>query len=151
MIRYRLKDKELQAAYEKCLKDFNHHLQIACEDFDDEEETVVLHHLCKMTDKPLIAWELTISKKEIETFVMYDPHVWNNYPEVTPPGGVLMRVEGHYKNSHREFKGALVFSQWNWFPFLFATKPAEDIVVERFRPWDDDFKPTEWVAPCKSL
>lgn len=80
MIRYKLKDRELQAAYEKCLKDFDHHLQIACEGFDDEEETVVLHHLCKMTDKPLIAWELTISKKEIEPVEEYDPHAWNNYP-----------------------------------------------------------------------
>lgn len=134
MIRYKLKDRELQAAYEKCLKDFDHHLQIACEGFDDEEETVVLHHLCKMTDKPLIAWELTISKKEIEPVEEYDPHAWNNYPEVTPPVGILMRAEGHYRYGGI-FKGAAAWDNGVWLPLEPMTEP-EDIMIDRFRPWD---------------
>lgn len=136
MIRYKLKDRELQAAYEKCLKDFDHHLQIACEGFDDEEETVVLHHLCKMTDKPLIAWELTISKKEIEPVEEYDPHAWNNYPEVTPPVGILMRAEGHYRYGGI-FKGAAAWDNGVWLPLEPMTEP-EDIMIDRFRPWDED-------------
>ena len=136
MIRYKLKDRELQAAYEKCLKDFDHHLQIACEGFDDEEETVVLHHLCKMTDKPLIAWELTISKKEIEPIEEYDPHAWNNYPEVTPPVGILMRAEGHYRYGGI-FKGAAAWDNGVWLPLEPMTEP-EDIMIDRFRPWDED-------------
>ena len=136
MIRYKLKDRELQAAYEKCLKDFDHHLQIACEGFDDEEETVVLHHLCKMTDKPLIAWELTISKKEIEPVEEYDPHAWNNYPEVTPPVGILMRADGHYRYGGI-FKGAAAWDNGVWLPLEPMTEP-EDIMIDRFRPWDED-------------
>lgn len=136
MIRYKLKDRELQAAYEKCLKDFDHHLQIACEGFDDEEETVVLHHLCKMTDKPLIAWELTISKKEIEPVEEYDPHAWNNYPEVTPPVGILMRAEGHYRYGGI-FKGAAAWDNGVWLPLEPMTEP-EDIMIDRFQPWDED-------------
>nr|DAL15775.1 MAG TPA_asm: hypothetical protein [Caudoviricetes sp.] len=138
MIRYKLKDRELQAAYEKCLKDFDHHLQIACEGFDDEEETVVLHHLCKMTDKPLIAWELTISKKEIEPVEEYDPHAWNNYPKVTPPEGVLMRIEGQYaKRPELEYYGALMYLEGAWH-FADTVEIADNVIVERFRPWDDE-------------
>lgn len=138
MIRYKLKDRELQAAYEKCLKDFDHHLQIACEGFDDEEETVVLHHLCKMTDKPLIAWELTISKKEIEPVEVYDPKKWNSYPEVTPPEGVLMRIEGQYaKRPELEYYGALMYLEGAWH-FSDTVEIVDNVIVERFRPWNDE-------------
>ena len=138
MIRYKLKDRELQAAYEKCLKDFDHHLQIACEGFDDEEETVVLHHLCKMTDKPLIAWELTISKKEIEPIEVYDPHAWNNYPEVTPPEGVPMRVEGRYKSAGFLFSTAMCYQFGQWYPLITVSTPLSELEIDRFRPWDED-------------
>lgn len=137
MIRYRLKDRELQAAYEKCLKDFDHHLQIACEGFDDEEETVVLHHLCKMTDKPLIAWELTISKKEIEPVEEYDPLAWNNYPEVTPPEKVWMQCEGHFTTGGK-YKGGAVYDGEHWYVPILGTLARFNIVIERFRPWDEE-------------
>ena len=137
MIRYRLKDRELQAAYEKCLKDFDHHLQIACEGFDDEEETVVLHHLCKTTDKPLIAWELTISKKEIEPVEEYDPLAWNNYPEVTPPEKVWMQCEGHFTTGGK-YKGGAVYDGEHWYVPILGTLARFNIVIERFRPWDEE-------------
>ena len=47
MSRFKLKDRERQKAYETWLRDFDHHLQIACEGFDDEEDTVVLHHFAR--------------------------------------------------------------------------------------------------------
>ena len=137
MRRYELKDKERQAAYEKWLKDFDHHLQIACEGFDDEEETVVLHHLCKMTDKPLIAWELTISKKEIELVEEYDPHSWNKYPEVTPPERVLMQIEGRDGDGDAfHFSGYFKNRMWvDEYGYALATNIY---TVERFRPWDEE-------------
>ena len=138
MSRFKLKDRERQKAYETWLRDFDHHLQIACEGFDDEEDTVVLHHLCKMTDKPLIAWELTISKTEIEDTERYNPNRWNEYPKVTPPGRVLMQVEGRYTNKSDDFKGALTFSQGHWYlNNRYQDEAPDNIIVERFRPWDD--------------
>lgn len=136
MSRFKLKDRERQKAYETWLRDFDHHLQIACEGFDDEEDTVVLHHLCKMTDKPLIAWELTISKTEIEDTERYNPNRWNEYPKVTPPEGVWMRVETR-DACGGVVRGVFMYANGAWRRSAF-TDPQNEIKAARFRPWDDE-------------
>lgn len=62
----------------------------------------------------------------------YDPNDWNNYPEVTPPEGVLMRVECE-NNMHT----ALIFKDGAWQfeskePFKGFTARFK---VKRYRPW----------------
>ena len=64
----------------------------------------------------------------------YDPHTWNEYPEVTPPEGVLMRVECEnnlhtalvYKNNRWQFESG---ENFQGFERIYK--------VRRYRPWED--------------
>lgn len=75
-----------------------------------------------------------VREDEIEEVHEYDPNKWNPYPEVTPPGGVLMRVEyrctdgtiGRCCSFFR--KGVWVDSE---------DQDLEITTAQRFRPWDD--------------
>ena len=73
----------------------------------------------------------------------YDPHTWNEYPEVTPPEGVPMRVEivvngrriGYfsvYKN------GIWTTGLGNRISILNPSRMASHRISRfRFRPWED--------------
>lgn len=66
---------------------------------------------------------------EIEEVAEYNPKDWNNFPEVTPPEGVYMRVEFEDKSG-----GKAVFYQNEWLDTdctLFSFSPV------KFRPWED--------------
>lgn len=39
------------------------------------------------------AMSVNLTKQDIEQFLEYNPNDWNVFPDVTPPDGVLMRVE----------------------------------------------------------
>lgn len=92
MIRYELKDSVKQDAFEKILPGFGDALQAACdEQFDDE-----FSHVCvQLNHGGGVLWDggVNIKKSAICTKEVYDPRAWNNYPEVTPPEGVVMRLE----------------------------------------------------------
>lgn len=137
MIRYELKDKERQAALEKMLPGFGEDLQKACEDdFDDG-----FNHVCVQLSAGSDVFyygTVDIRKAAICTKEVYDPHAWNNYPEVTPPEGVLMRIEGQYaKRPELEYYGALVYLEGAWH-FADTSEIADNVIVERFRPWDEE-------------
>ena len=81
--------------------------------------------------------EIYSYKTDIEKIVDYDPHAWNNYPEVTPPYDVMMRIKmknGYLRAGYLKKlrdgdtwvnpNGVLM---WN----------AENAEVELFRPWED--------------
>lgn len=137
MKRYELKDKERQAALEKMLPGFSEDLQKACEDdFDDG-----FNHVCVQLSAGSDVFyygTVDIRKAAICTKEVYDPHAWNNYPEVTPPEGVWMRCEGHDHSTAVWLRAALVFDGKRW------KEPRGDTywlgTVERFRPWDDEGK-----------
>lgn len=64
----------------------------------------------------------------------YDPHNWNEYPNVIPPEGVLMRVECEnnlhtalvYKNNRWQFESG---ENFQGFERIYK--------VRRYRPWED--------------
>lgn len=74
---------------------------------------------------------------------VYDPDNWNNYPEVMPPEGVLMRAEvSWYGRIHRV---CAIFEKGGWR----STKNGKAAIaacggcyeltfddVKRFRPWE---------------
>ena len=67
----------------------------------------------------------------------YNPYGWNEYPDVTPPENVLMRIEleDEFKNVYHEsgiFKNGLWYSEINGMPH-----EEHGIDVLRFRPWED--------------
>lgn len=157
MIRYELKDKERQAALEKALPVFKKMLQHACEnhrpEYFDEHKSVAVFYSTVDGTWGSGEWMIELPTDDIEVIKEYDPNKWNNYPEVTPPVGVPMRIE--YKTSKGHIGGILaLFFDGMWHrctPDGTTCFLTLDRDVKRFRPWDDDFKPTEWVAPCKNL
>ena len=130
MIRYELKDKERQVALEKALPGFMHALQRDCGYQRDNGATYITVATCN--------WVVQILKEDIDGIGEYDPKKWNKYPEVTPPEGTLMRIEGHYQ-LHRDahYAGAAIWGNGKWYPTAVASK---DVVVERFRPWDEKWE-----------
>lgn len=70
----------------------------------------------------------------------YDPHKWNNYPEVTPPEGALMRVE--CRDGRKACaKYRLFIEGGSWCDINGGAWPeAYSQSVARFRPWDEEDK-----------
>lgn len=140
MIRYELKDKERQAALEKALPGFGEALQATCEgEYNDGFcyiNVVISNH-----ETWAIGGHLSLKKEAICVKHVYDPKAWNDYPEVMPPEGTLMRIEGHYQ-THRDahYAGAAIWGNGTWYPTATASK---DVVVERFRPWDEKWEDEE--------
>lgn len=105
MTKYRLKDAALQkkldeisdGEFSKNLHKFdeNHFVSywgktifFTINEDDDGEELEESKHI----REPQFGVWFNIG--EIEEVPEYDPNAWNSYPEVTPPEGVLMRIEG---------------------------------------------------------
>lgn len=141
MIRYELKDKERQAAWEKVFPGFGDNLQAACdEQFDDKFSYVRVRLVCAR----ILYCDglLNIKKKAIRTKEGYDPNAWNNYPEVTPPKDISLRCEGHDRDTGRPFRAILRYLDGG---FCFdSTDPRlyrslfPGMVIDRFRPWDEE-------------
>lgn len=137
MIRYELNDKKRQAALEKVFPGFGRALQVACKnEFDDE-----FSHVCvqlNLDGDVFYDDEVCVKKSAIRAKRAYDPHAWNDYPNVTPPEGVLMRIEGQYaKRPELEYYGALMYLEGAWH-FADTVEIADNVIVERFRPWNDE-------------
>lgn len=142
MIRYELKDKERQAALEKALPVFKKMLQHACEnhrpEYFDEHKSVAVFYSTVDGTWGSGEWMIELPTDDIEVIKEYDPNKWNNYPEVTPPEGVLMRIEGQYaKRPELEYYGALMYLEGAWH-FADTVEIADNVIVERFRPWNDE-------------
>lgn len=137
MIRYTLEDKGRQEGLEKAFPGFGEDLQAAGErEFDDRYDYVEV----PLSDcgGVLGDYTLPIAKTAIRTEEVYDPHAWNNFPQVTPPEGVPMRVEGHYKASGFTFSTAMCYQFGKWYPLITVSIPLSDLTIDRFRPWDED-------------
>lgn len=70
---------------------------------------------------------------ELEEIPEYNPHAWNAYPEITPPEGILMRVETD------RFRDCAIFKDGYWHSELFGEPNGRfQAEVECFRPWNED-------------
>lgn len=88
-------------------------------------------------DGPVAAIQLL--SKDIEPYIEYDPNDWNPYPEVMPPEGVLMRVEG--RNGDCIFRFSAVFKEGIWCSEDEVPEKVKELGweiegVKRFRPWE---------------
>lgn len=86
MTRYELKDKDKQAKYLAVFPDFLTALTNAMNHRDPETRWISVQ-------SAEYEYSVNVYPEEVETFAEYDPHAWNNFPEVKPPEGVLMRLE----------------------------------------------------------
>lgn len=69
----------------------------------------------------------------------YNPKAWNNFPEVTPPQGVMMRVELSCNDIGDRLYGAYWNPEANSWVFADGEcmSEYENKCVVRFRLWDD--------------
>lgn len=85
---------------------------------------------------------VTLHKQDFEISPEYNPNAWNVYPDVTPPEGVMMRVERDDYGTVR--RDCAIFENGKWL----LTEDGKASVdsnglynvtfddVKRFRPWE---------------
>lgn len=136
MTKYRLKDQELQ----KKLDD------ISGGYFSDAMKGITIDGFKVFPnpipfrlgdDGPVAAIQLL--SKDIEPYIEYDPNDWNPYPEVMPPEGVLMRIEGRFEDCI--FRCSAVFKEGIWCSEDEVPEKVKELGweingVKRFRPWE---------------
>ena len=136
MKRYVLKDKVLFDWLCANSDDFYEEFQKACaQSFENEYFGFIC--LSFSTNENSVLWEdeveVIFKKTAIECIEVYDPYTWNNYPEITPPEGVPMRVEAL---NNKRFCGIYLKYKDDYFWFDENLKNHREDVV-RFRPWED--------------
>lgn len=78
-----------------------------------------------------------VEQKEDEEVAEYDPHGWNDFPEVEPPEGVLMRVE--WREGVELRRGVARYVAWgDNKEFVWMGERGIIRQVDRFRPWDEE-------------
>lgn len=128
-MKYRLKDRGLQKKLDEISKgDLSDALEVC--------SAAVASALKR--GKPTTIWfgvqpqlSLEITSDMLEEVREHDPTKWNNYPEVTPPEGALMRVEGEHAYAARYVVDD-VGGYW------MSDDGFELDDVYRFRPWDEE-------------
>ena len=136
MTRYELKDKERQAALEKALPGFTEALQNNCEaQFNDPTRFVnATIRICEGGFNDCI---VSIQKDAILAKETYDPYKWNEYPNVTPPEKVWMRIEMLSQDGGIKTRDVAFYKAGRWCKFPLDN--GEVILGRlRFRPWDEE-------------
>lgn len=135
-MKYRLKDRELQRKLDE-LSDGDFSRQLAS---NKKRIFAELNFLKQMTlwfrksEGPFHA--LVITPDMVEKVREYDPHGWNDFPEVEPPEGVLMRVECR-DGRKASAKYRLFIEGGSWCDVNGGAWPESySQSVARFRPWD---------------
>ena len=96
--------------------------------------TIVFFKIGKQETDPVV--EIPLSTLSVEHTGFYTTD-WNDYPEVTPPEGILMRVEANGNRKfcayfcHQEHGGVWCFENGTICPEELS------IAIQRFRPWED--------------
>lgn len=96
MTKYRLKDQELQKKLDEISDgDFSRQIEGNLQNIKGRGTTDADYRLFfgELPGQYEIVnrFSMLLYEHEIEVFEEYDPNDWNNFPEVTPPDGVLMR------------------------------------------------------------
>lgn len=82
-------------------------------------------------------WSLTINRNQLNEVVAYAPCAWNNYPEVTPPEKVWMRIEMLSQDGGIKPRDVAFYMAGLW--CTFPLDNGEVILGRlRFRPWDEE-------------
>lgn len=141
MTKYRLKDAELQKKLDE-ITDGDFSKQLAW-----SKATPINGHGQFFIDAGEFGgWKhgrirFFLSKKEIEKFEEYNPDDWNNFPAVTPPENVKMRVEVIFSNPQpgelMAYSGCAIFNG-SYFVDSNTQKGirVNDLNDVRFRPWE---------------
>ena len=128
---WHLKDRELEkkliAIDCEFLDNLNDAVNEKIEEFSPgriEEGDLITLMFCR--DHQIELGELYFLFHELEEVAEYNPHAWNEYPKVTPPEGVPMRVE---TNMGFGFKAR--FEHGDWLDMMWGTKNGPLGLVEK--------------------
>lgn len=138
MTKYRLKDQELQKHLDAISGgEFTATIESGSFEFDEDDMAVVTFGSA-MHGTEIIAGKFSVILDKNETYELakYNPNNWNNYPDVTPPEGVLMRIE---TKGGRKFCGYYhTFAEGGCWCYQDGTvcSEATSKSVERYRPWE---------------
>lgn len=136
---WHLKDRELEKKLEEFTGgDFVNSLNCAIEREDiDSEFFVWVAFGRKLSGDDNKENCLLFRTDELEEVPEYNPHGWNNFPEVTPPENVRMRVEFNYKDEpEKTYHACFYFFSGKWYWDTCKYSIASSIVNIRFRPWE---------------
>ena len=135
----RLKDRKLEEKLLAIDPDFLQRVRTIDNVFYEPKENIVkgctsfVFEIC--TNKRRLG-EVVFSEDDIEHIPEYNPHAWNDFPLVTPPEGVLMRVETDFISS--TFRDCAIFEDGIWHcerdGVAYGALRGQ---VKRFRPWED--------------
>lgn len=154
MMKYRLKDKYTQRLLDEISNgDFSVQLQKVSDDMLSSltGPGVNFGGLARVVDDRFRnlapRFSFRFHKDEVEEVPQYDPTKWNEWPEVEPPEGVLMRVEVKYRDRDLDTpepqfwkireRCCAIFngSCWRHEDGSLILFQMDRLV--RFRPWDD--------------
>ena len=136
---WHLKDRELEKKLIAIDPGFGEKLNQNCEIWDSNHDG----DLCEfMHFKQILRYEnkllgtLLFTGDQIEEVPEYNPHAWNDFPLVTPPEGVPMRVESVCGQC--VFRDCAIFDKGAWKDERDG-EPINSILgeVKRFRPWEN--------------
>ncbi len=132
-MKFRLKDRELQKKLDEISKgDLSDALEVCsaavASALKRGKSTTIWFGV-----QPQLSLEITPAM--VEKAHEYDPHKWNEYPLVTPPEGVWMRVERCVGGRTCHYAARYVpvgdSEDYEW-----LSEANISIDVDRFRPWD---------------
>lgn len=141
---WHLKDRELQkkliAIDYKFLDNLNDAVKEKIEEFSSdliEEGDLITLMFCR--DHQIELGELYFLFHELEEVPEYNPNAWNEYPAVTPPCGVLMRLEFTETESTGKPKRHYVAATFNGITWGTCDSYSANFKITncRFRPWED--------------
>lgn len=138
MTKYRLKDQDLQHHLDAISGgEFSEALKSGNVEFDEDGFATVRFGSSKHeNNKTLVTEKFSVFLHKDEVSFQYDPDAWNSFPEVTPPEGVLMRVE---TKTGRNFCGYYhIYEEggcWCYNDGILCPKAISESVT-RFRPWE---------------
>lgn len=125
-MKYRLKDRELQRKLDEISNGaFSTQLERESHLISKRRSAYVIWF-----GKPTMALTITVGMRE--EVHEYNPHEWNDFPEVEPPEGVWMRCETDVNAIEHKIRHVAKFDGREWRDYL-----SKQVVVHRFRLWDD--------------
>ena len=134
-MKYRLKDRELQRKLDEISDgDFSARLHKERELIKDSFQKEPRLHVLWFGEGSQFSAALYADM--LEEVREYDPHGWNDFPEVEPPEGVWMRVEWREGVVHH--RAVARYEVWGGGKdFLWVSDKRIIREVDRFRPRDD--------------
>lgn len=135
---WHLKDRELEKKLIEIAPDFVDSLNESLK-LGEHEENSWTYRVWFGPYEDCYKFEMHVYDDELEEVPEYNPKAWNEYPAVTPPDNVLMRLEFTETESTGKPKRHYVAATFNG--ITWGTRDSYSASFKmtkcRFRPWED--------------